>query len=242
MTSFAFAAQPPSAAPPTLAASSTLLLALRAGTAAQHAAIEAAMPFDHAPTPERHGRQLAGLLLALQPWTVAVAAALPPSDGHWLQDTPRVQRLQADLHSLGWPIRPDGPEQWPEQWPGWREAAEQAVREARALPLPSTAAALGSLYVLEGSALGSRVIVDRLHGRRPWPDGRHQAVPALHAALRYLEPGADAAPRWRRFLARLADPVLQTDAAVQQAVTAAGATFALLTTSLQRASRLPLPV
>lgn len=210
-----------------------LLQALRTGTAGHHAAIEAVMPFDTPPTVERHGRQLTGLLLGLQPWTAALAAALPMADRHWLASAPRVDRLRADLAALGWPDAP-------ERQAVWRDAARAAADHAARLPLDSDAAALGALYVLEGSALGGRVIVGRVRGERPWPDGRQAPQPALAGALSYFAGDGDAGERWRRFGQRLATPALQTPAAGAAAVAAARATFELLTASVARALAQPL--
>lgn len=220
----------PHPAPAGLPAPSALLQALRLGTGGHHAAIEAAMPLDTPPAPARYAHMLTGLLLGLLPWTARMAQALAPTDRHWLASAPRVARLRDDLAALGHHPAP-------EDLPAWQAQAQAAARAAHALPLATPAAAVGALYVLEGSALGGRVIAERIRGDRAWADGHRRAQPALRAALGYFDLGLQAGPRWRQFCQRLAAPELQHGDATQHAVDAARATFALLTDSVAQACR-----
>ena len=90
----------------------------------------------------------------------------------------RAHLLRADLMTLGLPCA--------------------AIRLLPACPLPElrgAAEALGSLYVMEGSTLGGRVIQRNVTLRLGW-DGR--------AGCRYFAGyGAATGPMWRAFLARL---------------------------------------
>lgn len=75
--------------------------------------------------------------------------------------------------------------------------------------------ALGSVYVLEGSTLGGRVITSHLSKMSWWPP----------AGLRYFDPyGEQTASRWRQTLAQLAD----ADGAHERIVAGAVRTFEVL--------------
>lgn len=90
-----------------------------------------------------------------------------------------MQWLAQDLAALGWP------------WPAHAATADPCA----GLHLPDALAALGSLFVVEGSALGGQVIVRRLGTQA-----------ALAPALRYFQGHGEATrARWRRFCALLAE-------------------------------------
>jgi heme oxygenase len=110
----------------------SLLAALRARTAAQHAALDGA--FHGALTRARYVGFLRGSL--------AVLAALEPALARWLPQavTPsRVDRLRADLRAL---------------------AADPEVAPV-SIGVASFAAGLGAAYVIEGSTLGGVMLAER---------------------------------------------------------------------------------
>jgi heme oxygenase len=114
---------------------------LRAATREHHARIDRLMDLRRM-RDRRHYAELLRVLDAfLAAWEPAVAAALPASWHAWLQARSRRPFLRADLQVLG-------------VSPVLREAAVPAFRGA--------AAAWGSLYVMEGSALGGQVITRSL--------------------------------------------------------------------------------
>ncbi|MDY7103598.1 MAG: biliverdin-producing heme oxygenase [Actinomycetota bacterium] len=126
---------------------------------------------------------------------VAAAGDAEPDTGTW---TPirRADALRDDLRDLG---------------------TDPADRAAPVGPIESRPAALGAAYVLEGSALGAKVIVPRLV-ERFGPDVPRRYFAGL---------AADAAPRWRAFR-RLADRELRRPDDLDAATTAAVGVFAAL--------------
>lgn len=120
---------------------STLRFLLRERTASLHAAVDAAVGDFQGLRDYR--RYLSGLHAFRVPCEAAIAAAPPsPGAGPW-PFTPLVPLIEADMADLGVdippPRRPAGP-------PG----------------APTPAEAAGRLYVLEGSALGARVLAVRV--------------------------------------------------------------------------------
>ena len=130
-------------------------------------------------------------------WEPALAASMedeaftaPRRRAAWAADDLRVLGAEADAASV-------------DAWP-----------EAPAL-CRTRDAALGSLYVMEGSTLGGKVIAARLARASWWPA----------AGLRYFSPhGGSAAAMWRQTLARIERDAVTPEAVVQGAL----ATFELL--------------
>lgn len=117
------------------------ITALRAATRSRHEAIERSMELRRMLQREHYVRVLQVFDAFLRPWEKAVAAALPAPRREWLQRRSRRTFLQQDLHALSVPSLDLG------------------------LPMPrldTPAAAWGSLYVIEGSALGGQVITRAL--------------------------------------------------------------------------------
>src|SRR4051812_37886146 len=111
--------------------------ALRDATATRHADIDALLalrrPFGRA----HYVRVLQGFAAFLTAWEPCMARALPPHWQDWFAQTRRLPLVQRDLAALN----------------------VSRIPAAIVLPpLDSVAAALGSLYVLEGSALGGQFI------------------------------------------------------------------------------------
>ncbi len=137
-------------------------------------------------------------------WESAVASALPPSRQPWLQARSRRPFLRHDLQALG----VDG------------------IDAAIELPaLGGAAAAWGSVYVIEGSALGGQVIT------------RHLAEAGLHrgnGAAYFHGWGEATAGMWREFRALLEAEVAEPGA-IAQACAAACNTFDTLSCLLESA-------
>jgi heme oxygenase len=149
---------------------------LRAGTAAAHRSLEDSLALLQEPLDR--GRFIAVLLRLHgfhQAWEPAIARRLAPP----LLPPSRIGLFEHDLKALGI---------------GAPAIAGIAACSAAERLGDHTDTALGSLYVLEGSTLGGRVIGAKLR-RAPWcPRG----------GLRSFEPyGAGTAARWRATLAQL---------------------------------------
>lgn len=150
---------------------------LRAATAFAHRLLEDEIDLLHEPLQrERFVHALIGFHGFHCVWEPAVAPLLPPG----VAPRPRRPLIEDDLRRLGLS----------------RECIDAIVPCLPAAALgadPETA--LGSLYVLEGSTLGGRVIAREL-AHAPW-------CPA--EGLRYFDPyGHDVGARWRHTLAVLA--------------------------------------
>ncbi|MET0937136.1 MAG: biliverdin-producing heme oxygenase [Luteibacter sp.] len=100
------------------------------------------------------------------------------------------------------------------------DGVARADTPATLAPHPNDAAHWGELYVVEGSALGGRVIVRRLRELYP------------HLPHHFYAVGEDAPSRWRRFQGLL-DAALAGDDARATAVDAARAMFARFQRTLQ---------
>jgi heme oxygenase len=170
--------------------------ALRHATAKRHADIDSLLalrqPFGRA----HYARVLQGFAAFLMAWEPRMARALPLHWHDWFAATRRLALVQRDLAALGIP----------------------AIPGAVAVPaLDSVPAALGSLYVLEGSALGGQFIAAQ--ARRGLG-----LVPGSGTA--YFDGcGAATMARWREFLVRLAADVDAAPNGRAQAIEAANATF-----------------
>jgi heme oxygenase len=182
------------------------LPALRAATAERHEAIERLLglkaPFGLA----HYGRVLQGFGSFLAAWEPRIARDLHGQPFEpWFQDGRRLQLLQDDLRALG--------------------LRTGASADAYVPALGGVPEALGSLYVLEGSALGGQFIAARakkLLGLTP-----------ERGAAYYHGAGAGTAARWREFQQLLASH-LDGDAQVcERAAGAAAGTFDGLTALFQ---------
>lgn len=142
---------------------------------------------------EHYARILLAFAAFLAPWEEAVAGVLPALRP-WLRDRSRQPFLRADLRRLGLPT-PDHAE--------------------LGLSLPGPAAAWGSLYVLEGSALGGQVITRAL---------ATSGLDAAHGAAYFHGWGSATGGMWRDFRALLAAEVT-TPEEIAAACAAAAATF-----------------
>jgi heme oxygenase len=128
---------------------------LRHRTGSLHAAVDAAV--GPLLTPGDYCCYLAGLAAFRAPYEAALVGASPAFLGDWRM-TPLMPSLARDMADLG--VAPLGP-----------------VHRG-ALPAPDDDTAAGWLYVLEGSALGARLVAKRADalGFGPGRGGRHLAL------------------------------------------------------------------
>nr|WP_297531291.1 biliverdin-producing heme oxygenase [uncultured Roseateles sp.] len=157
-----------------------LLPRLRRSTGPLHDDIEALLRLE-APMPlMRYGRILRGFHDFLQLWEPRVRQALPERLRPWFDARVRSPFAARDLAALELPE--DGADA------AMRASALAALRSLR---LDCPAAAIGSLYVIEGSALGGQVLTPKLlaaHGLTP-----------EHGTAYFHGFGARTGAMWREF-------------------------------------------
>ncbi|HEX7890050.1 MAG TPA: biliverdin-producing heme oxygenase [Ramlibacter sp.] len=175
---------------------------LRTATREHHARIDRLMDLRRMRDRRHYAEVLRVFDAFLAAWEPAVIAALPARWHGWLQARSRRPFLRADLQALGVP-------------PGPRDAGVPALAGA--------AAAWGSLYVMEGSALGGQAIARSLAdaGLRP----------GLGSAY-FHGWGEATGAMWREFRALL-DAQLAGPGAVGDACDAACRTFDTLSNLLE---------
>jgi heme oxygenase (biliverdin-IX-beta and delta-forming) len=173
----------------------SLLDQLRAATAALHAAVERETRMADLTSPGLSRAAYADTLVRLEGYYRPLEAGLRPHAGRLpLPLVDRTARLHRDLDALGVAPRP----------------------EAAPVPdLSAPEAALGALYVVEGAALGGRVITRAV--------GAALGLTAETGLAFFSGEGAGPGPRWRR----LRD-VLTASPGSEAAVEAAVGTFASL--------------
>jgi len=152
----------------------------------------------------RYSRILQGFDAFLSQWEPRLAAALPQRLLPWFAGRSRAPLARKDLQALG----------------------AQRLDGTAAMPdLPDLAAALGSLYVIEGSALGGQVIARGLASR-------HAIGPETGGAY-FWGWGAETGARWREFRALLESELADDAAAGARACDAAVQTFEALTATFR---------
>lgn len=182
----------PSATTQTSAAPDALA-ALRGATREHHDRVDRLMDLQRMQDRGHYARVLRVLDAFLAGWEPAVAGALGPGWQEWLRARSRRAFLQQDLRDLG--IASPAP--------------------ARVAPFAGPAAAWGSIYVMEGSALGGQFISRSL---------AHAGLDAHHGAAYFHGWGEATGGMWREVRGLLASE-LATPAAVAHACEAARATF-----------------
>ena len=187
------------------------LAALRRATSRKHDEIEALLQLapagDGAPFTlglDRYAAVLQGLDSFLSAWEPRLLAALPKALRDGFRARSRHAFLRQDLQALSahLPTRPQAP------------GGDGAVL---ALVLPDKAAALGSMYVLEGSALGGQAIARAL---RQCP-----GLDAMRGTRYFMGHGADTGRMWREFRDLLSRELDEDPVAIQGACRAAIDTF-----------------
>ncbi|MBX3619626.1 MAG: biliverdin-producing heme oxygenase [Rhizobacter sp.] len=180
-----------------------LLNELRARTRAEHAQIEALLRLTEPMSLARYAGIVGGFHEFLLRWEPRLAAALPPHLRDWCDARRRSAFAADDLQHLH------------RRTPA--ATAEAAHAAVESLGLSDTASALGSMYVIEGSALGGQVIEPLLH--------RHLGPTAERGARYFHGHGEATGAMWRDFRSVIARELGSSDAAVHQACSAARRTF-----------------
>lgn len=172
---------------------------LRGATRDAHDAVEHALDWERrTASREAYRGWLAALHGFHRGWEPAVAAAI--GDPAFLAPRFKLELLEADLRALGGMAGGAAG-----RVPAWRDT----------LVLGDRAAAWGSLYVLEGSMLGGRIVARRV------------AATLGHASRYHAAYGAETGAMWRDVRARL-ERELVDEGARDRAAEAARATFAAL--------------
>lgn len=181
-----------------------LLSELRAATREHHDRIERLLALDGPMAMNRYVAIVAGFHRFLTGWENELRTALPPRLHGWLAARGRARFAAEDLAYFGAP-------------------AVVADESPACLPEASVAAAFGSMYVIEGSALGGQVITPRLERDLGLAPGRGASYFHGH--------GKSTGAMWREFR-QLATAEVGDDAAGRRTACAAAArTFdALITT------------
>jgi heme oxygenase len=176
----------------------TMLGALRQACAERHEAIEALLRLDETLERAHYVRVLSGFGAFLPCWEGRLRPRLPWRLQGWFDDRSRLPMLQRDLAALAL-------------------APADVADPVAELLLLDRAALFGSMYVLEGSALGGQVIARRV--QQQWGLGPDNGAAYFHGWGRHT--GA----LWADFRERLVHE-LGTDAeARDSACAAAVATF-----------------
>ena len=173
------------------------LPALRSATASRHAAIEGLLQLESSTDPERFGAALQVFEAFLRVWEPMAADALPPAMRPWFEAHRRGHLATKDVRAFG--------------------LAQLDLGSLPELPMGSPALALGSTYVIEGSALGGMVIAKLMTDR--FRTGADNGA-SFFAARR-----DGAASTWREFCAYLELGLADDPAAIAQACDSACLTF-----------------
>jgi heme oxygenase len=191
----------------------TMLGALRQACAERHEAIEALLRLDETLERAHYARVLSGFGAFLPCWEGRLRPRLPWRLQGWFDDRSRLPLLQRDLAALAL-------------------APADVADPVAELVLPDRAALFGSMYVLEGSALGGQVIAR--HAQQQWGLGPDNGGAYFHGWGRHT--GA----LWADFRERLVHELGTSAEARDSACAAAVATFdALLCCFRQVLGRAP---
>lgn len=191
---------------------SSVIEALRRATAVSHRRAEAHVGLGTDFGLGHYRCVLQSFEAFLAPWEACIAASLPPRLQHWFSARQRLALLHLDLAALSAPPL---------------DLSDKALE----LALPSLAAAFGSLYVMEGSALGGQVIARRL--------ARLHAIGAENGGAYFGGAADGTAAKWSEFRLLLEQEVGPGAASRAHACTAAVQTFDALITMLRRSMNEP---
>lgn len=182
-----------------------LLAELRSSTRPLHDDIERLLALEAPMELGRYQAIIGGFHSFLSRWEQDLLAALPPSLQGWFQERGRA-RFAADdlgyLASLGLPAARPAP------------AAQPDLQDA------GLASVFGSMYVIEGSALGGQVITPKLQRDMGLEPGR--------GASYFHGYGGRTGAMWREFRQKAVAEVGGEPAALRAASEAAQATFGAL--------------
>ncbi len=186
--------------PPVAGTTNDVLQALRLATRTQHDRIEQLLALEGPMPLPRYATILVGFQRFLSAWEQELREALPAPLQGWLAARGRLAFVAQDLAFLGDEVPRLAPHPVP-----------------ACLPERSVAAAFGSLYVIEGSALGGQVITPRLKRDLGLEPGR--------GASYFNGYGERTGAMWREFRQRAAAEVGDDAAAQRMACRAAVQTF-----------------
>ncbi len=188
-----------------VSADELVITSLRRATRDRHVALEAILQLDSPFSPRRYLDVLRGFELFLSTWEPRINAALDLSLRHWFATRSRRRLLQQDLARLD----------------GGRDEHEHASlvcnQAVFQIDVAGAAATFGSMYVLEGSALGGQVIARA--ARATLGLGPENGVAYFNGHERHT------ATRWAEFRVLLEEQVGPAPGACQQACEAAYQTF-----------------
>ncbi len=184
--------------------SASPLAALRSATREHHHRIDRLLDLHALADRSRYIRVLEVFHGFLPAWEQAVLSALPLHWHAWMQQRSRRHFLEQDVRAMG--LAP-------------------LTRRVTHPPLTGPAAAWGSTYVIEGSALGGQVITRVLAAN---------GLDTSNGAAYFRGWGAATGAMWREFRGVL-EAELQAPGAVEQACEAACLTFDTLTVLLDQA-------
>ena len=186
--------------------SENALAELRVTTRAEHDRIERILRLDEPMPLERYGAILCGFDAFLRAWEPRVHAALPERLQPWFRARRRGGFASADV-------------EWLRDVAGVDAAATDADGVA-ALPLDDLAQTMGSLYVIEGSALGGRVIAPKL--KRTLGVGQGSGASYFHGF------GGETGAMWANFRTQAALEIGDSPRNTERACESARRTFAAL--------------
>jgi len=184
-------------------AADSVIVELRAATADHHRRIENLLALEALDSSARYGQVLQGFDAFLSRWEDAVCDSLPADLQRWFVVRRRGEHVRRDLRMLGVPRLP-------------------AARFH--LDLSSIDRVFGSLYVLEGSALGAQVIAPVLE--------RRLGLNATNGARYFAGFGDRTGGMWREFRTMLASHVQDRHACAAAAVATFDALASTFTESL----------
>jgi heme oxygenase len=191
---------------PPFSSAGPALQALRAATASRHAAIEGVLQLSPSADLQRFAAALQVFEAFLREWEPLAARALPAAMRPWFAAHRRGHLATQDVQRLG--------------------LAPVDLGALAVLPLPSPAAALGSVYVIEGSALGGTLIAKAMSERF--------SIGTANGAAFFGARGSATARIWREFCAQLEVELAGDAVALEQACDAACATFDRLAHALRK--------
>jgi heme oxygenase len=175
------------------------IVSLRRATGSSHHAIERLLRLEGEFDRAHYVRVIAGFDAFLAAWEPRVRAVLPQPWHAWFAARSRRALVRQDAEALG--VAPV-------------EAPAALLADLR---LTCCASAFGSMYVLEGSALGGQVVARRAAAAL--------GITADSGGAFFAGWGADTGRRWREFRETLETEIGMSMAARQRACDAAVATF-----------------
>jgi heme oxygenase (biliverdin-IX-beta and delta-forming) len=183
-----------------------LLSELRRATGPQHDQIESLLRLTEPMSASRYAEVVRGFREFLADWEPRIHQALPDRLRDWYEPRRRAAFAADDLAHLG-PLPASS-------------TAAPARAAVQALPLGSLPEVFGSLYVIEGSALGGQVITPMLQ--------RHLGLAPGQGASYFHGFGERTGAMWREFRQVAVDEVGHEAAALRAACNSAQRTFEAL--------------